>query len=141
MRARPARPGLSLSGRARLISSSRTPSACCARDPLTAPPPAALRAQVINCSLVSDSGVVDPRWKEMMKFQIERARKYFQDAEDGISGLEQSARWPVWSALIVYSKILDAIERNDYDNFNKRAFVTKKEKLTLLPVAFAKANF
>lgn len=97
--------------------------------------------EVINCTLVSESGVVDPRWKEMMKFQIERARQYFRDAEAGIAGLEQAARWPVWSALIVYSKILDAIEKNDYDNFNKRAFVTKKDKLIMLPIAYAKANF
>lgn len=61
--------------------------------------------------------------------------------QEGIAGLEQSARWPVWSALIVYSKILDAIEKNDYDNFNKRAYVEKKEKIFLLPIAYAKANF
>lgn len=96
---------------------------------------------MINCSLVSESGVVDQRWKDMMKFQIERARKYFQDAEEGIAGLEQAARWPVWSALIVYSKILDAIEKNDYDNFNKRAFVSKTDKMLMLPLAYAKANF
>lgn len=106
-------------------------------DPTCLTPP----LQVINCSLVSPSGAVDPRWKELMKFQIERARKYFRDAEGGIAGLEAAARWPVWSALIVYSKILDAIEANDYDNFNKRAYVSKTDKMMMLPVAYAKANF
>lgn len=37
--------------------------------------------QVINCTLVSADGKVDQRWKELMKFQIARARQYFSDAE------------------------------------------------------------
>lgn len=31
----------------------------------------------------------------------------------------RDARWPVWSALILYRQILDAIEANDYDNFTR----------------------
>jgi phytoene synthase len=41
--------------------------------------------------------------------------------------------------LILYRQILDAIEANDYDNFNKRAYVPKWRKLVSLPQAFAKA--
>lgn len=97
-------------------------------------------SEVLNCSLVKD-GVVDQRWKDMMKFQIARARQYFHDAEEGISGLDKNARWPVWAALVIYSKILDAIEANDYDNFNRRAYVTSQQKLLMLPVAYAKAQW
>jgi len=52
----------------------------------------------------------------------------------GVSGLDKSARWPVWAALILYSKILDSIEANGYDNFNVRAYVPTHKKLLLLPV-------
>jgi phytoene synthase len=84
-------------------------------------------------------GVVDERWQEFMKFQIARARELFQEAEAGVDLLSPNARWPVWSALILYRQILDSIEENGYNNFNKRAYVPKWRKLASLPAAFAKA--
>ncbi|GAX81543.1 hypothetical protein CEUSTIGMA_g8971.t1 [Chlamydomonas eustigma] len=85
------------------------------------------------------SGRTDDRWRQFMRFQIARARQLFQEAESGVDMLDDKARWPVWSALILYRQILDAIESNDYDNFNKRAYVPKWRKLASLPQAFAKA--
>lgn len=86
------------------------------------------------------NGVVDERWREIMRFEIQRARKFYQAAERGIRGLNPDARWPVWSALMLYQGILDVIERNDYDVFNKRAFVPKIEKLRYLPVAWLRSQ-
>ena len=48
------------------------------------------------------SGKIDDRWQRFMKFQIARTRGYFADAEGGIDNLDADARWPVWSALILY---------------------------------------
>ena len=39
-----------------------------------------------------------------------------------------------------YSSILDKIEANQYDNFEKRAYTTKWEKLALLPGAWLKTR-
>jgi len=78
---------------------------------------------------------VDPRWAEFMKFQIARARACFADAEAGVGALAPDARWPVWSALILYRQILDAIEANGYDNFTRRAYVPKWRKYASLPAA------
>jgi phytoene synthase len=75
-----------------------------------------------------------------MSFQIERAHALFADAEAGVNLLDAKARWPVWSALILYRQILDAIEANGYDNFSRRAYVPKWRKLASLPLAFAKAS-
>lgn len=85
------------------------------------------------------NGQVDERWQEFMKFQIARARSIFEDAEAGVDLLDQKARWPVWSALILYRQILDAIEANGYNNFNRRAYVPKWRKMASLPQALAKA--
>ncbi|KAL9386207.1 hypothetical protein Peur_019331 [Populus x canadensis] len=79
-------------------------------------------------------------WRELMKEQITRARFYFNLAEEGASQLEKASRWPVWSSLLIYRKILDAIEDNDYDNFTKRAFVGRTKKLLTLPLAYSKAQ-
>lgn len=85
-------------------------------------------------------GVVDERWRELMRFQIQRARKYFSMAEKGISALIPDARLPVWAALIQYQKILDAIEQNNYDVFQKRAYVSTTRKLLSLPIAALRAQ-
>jgi phytoene synthase len=85
-------------------------------------------------------GVVDDRWCELMRFQIQRARKFYTQAERGIRALSTDSRWPVWSALMLYQGILDVIERNQYDVFNQRAFVPKPQKLLTLPVAWLRAQ-
>ncbi len=86
------------------------------------------------------NGVVDSRWRKLMRFQIQRARKYYADAERGISYLNSDSRWPVWAALMLYQGILDVIEENDYDVFNQRAFVPTQKKLFYLPSAWLKAQ-
>lgn len=85
-------------------------------------------------------GVVDDRWRELMRFEIQRARKFYRSAERGISALTRDARWPVWSALMLYQGILDVIERNDYDVFSQRAFVPKWRKMGCLPIAWLRAQ-
>lgn len=85
-------------------------------------------------------GVIDDRWRSLMQFQIQRARKFYAKAEEGIRVLAEDARWPVWSALILYRKILDVIEENNYDVFNQRAYVPSLRKLTCLPGALIKAR-
>jgi 15-cis-phytoene synthase len=85
-------------------------------------------------------GVIDNRWRSLMQFQIQRARKFYAEAERGISLLSPDARWPVWAALILYRKILDAIEDNQYDVFTQRAYVPSLRKLACLPEALLKAR-
>lgn len=58
--------------------------------------------QVLNGMFSSTTGQIDDRWQRFMKFQIARARQYFADAEAGVDHLDTDARWPVWSALILY---------------------------------------
>ena len=85
-------------------------------------------------------GVIDDRWRAFMQFQIQRARKYYDLAAKGISYLIPDARWPVWTALMQYQGILDAIERNQYDVFNQRAFVSTPKKILYLPFTWLRAQ-
>ncbi|NJL87482.1 MAG: squalene/phytoene synthase family protein, partial [Leptolyngbyaceae cyanobacterium SM1_1_3] len=86
------------------------------------------------------NGVIDDRWRSLMQFQIRRARKYYAEAEKGISVLSPDGRWPVWAALMLYRKILDVIEENQYDVFAQRAYVPTLRKLRCLPTALLKAR-
>merc|ERR1719409_961761 len=76
---------------------------------------------------------VTEKYEKFMKFQIARARQWYEEAADGIPMLAPDARFAVQASLDLYSRILDKIEQNDYDNFNKRAFTTGFEKLGILP--------
>ncbi|MBE9113226.1 phytoene synthase [Nodosilinea sp. LEGE 07298] len=86
------------------------------------------------------AGVVDDRWRALMAFQIDRARRFYTEAESGIGLLSEDARWPVWSALALYRQILDVIEENNYDVFTQRAFVPSLRKLLTLPRTLLKAR-
>ena len=81
-------------------------------------------------------GVLDDNYKNLMKFEIQRARDYYVEAEAGIPMLAPEARVGVAMALRVYRGILDKLEENDYDNFRKRAYVSKLEKFLYLPDAW-----
>jgi 15-cis-phytoene synthase len=83
--------------------------------------------------------VVDERWRSLMQFQIERARQFYTEAEAGVQLLSQDARWPVWSALMLYRQILNVIEQNHYDVFNRRAYVPKLQKFAYLPLAWLRS--
>ncbi len=85
-------------------------------------------------------GVRDERWRALMQFEIQRARDIFDQATKGIRFLHRDARWPVWAAQMLYSRILNSVERNDYDVFNKRAYVPTVGKLKCLPIALMRAQ-
>lgn len=72
---------------------------------------------------------VDENYVKMMKFQIERARMYYERARRGVFMLAEESRLPVQSSLDAYGKILDKIEENGFDNLTQRAYVGKWEKL------------
>ncbi|KAL7255454.1 hypothetical protein ACSBR1_009574 [Camellia fascicularis] len=85
------------------------------------------------------AGKVTEKWRNFMKNQIKRARMFFDEAEKGVTELSSASRWPVWASLLLYRQILDEIEANDYNNFTRRAYVSKTKKIVALPVAYAKS--
>ena len=86
------------------------------------------------------AGRLNQAWKDLMAFQLRRAREWFDRSEAGVRWLSRDARWPVWTSLRLYRGILDVIERHDYDVFNKRAYVGKLNKFLDLPRSFVLAQ-
>jgi len=85
-------------------------------------------------------GVKDEKYVALLKFQIERARDWYRKAEDGIPMLSKDAQLPIRASLDMYSTILTKIEENNYDNFNKRAYTAKWEKLAMLPRSYLRVT-
>ncbi len=84
-------------------------------------------------------GVVDERWRAFMKFQVARARALYAGARPGVGLLDGDGRLAVTAALELYSRILDDIERREYDVFRGRASVPGWRRAALLPLAVWRA--
>jgi len=72
-----------------------------------------------------------PEFVNLMKFEIDRARRLYALSDSGIASLPIEVRKPVQLARILYSQILDEIERMDYDVFSRRARTSKIQKLSV----------
>ena len=86
------------------------------------------------------AGRLNDAWRQLMAFQLERARDWFARSEAGVRWLSADARWPVWTSLRLYRGILDAIEQLDYDVFQHRAYVGRLGKILELPRSYVIAQ-
>ncbi|CAN5707920.1 phytoene/squalene synthase family protein [soil metagenome] len=77
---------------------------------------------------------------ELMKFEIERVRNYYAEAEKGISLLAKDTRFTVLLASRIYAKILEEIEKQNYNVFTKRAQTTLSQKVFSVPKIWLKAR-
>jgi phytoene synthase len=80
---------------------------------------------------IAEARVTD-RFRELMRFEIDRARTLYADADMGMEYLPPEARLPIRLARLLYARILDKIEQNDFDVFTRRAQVPTWEKLLVL---------
>ncbi|MEJ2262618.1 MAG: squalene/phytoene synthase family protein [Anaerolineales bacterium] len=78
-------------------------------------------------------GRITPNWKAFLEFQIARNRRLYAEALPGIKYLNRDGRFAVAAAAELYRGILDDIQDHKGDVFNRRAFVSKSEKLVRLP--------
>ena len=75
--------------------------------------------------------VVTPEWRALMAFEIERNRRLYREADDGIPALPGASRRCVATARVLYARILERIEAADYDVFASRARVSTPAKAAL----------
>jgi phytoene synthase len=68
----------------------------------------------------------------LMSFEIDRTRQLYMSAERGIGLLPPSSARCIAAARVLYSRILDAIEANDFDVFTQRASVPTWKKAAVV---------
>jgi len=73
-----------------------------------------------------------PQFRELMKFQVQRAHSYYNAAAAGIPMLAADARFSIYSASRIYRGILRRIEARDYNPFLGRVYVPKHRKLGIV---------
>ncbi|MDX1437874.1 MAG: squalene/phytoene synthase family protein, partial [Anaerolineales bacterium] len=80
-----------------------------------------------------ERGRVTPNWRSFMAFQIDRNRRLYEEAWPGIGLLNSEGRLAIGAASRLYAAILDDMEAHDYDVFTRRAFVSKRKKIGMIP--------
>lgn len=78
-------------------------------------------------------GQVTDKWRQFMRFQIDRNRQLYRESLPGVALLDRDGRFAIGAAAELYQAILVDIEQNDYDVFKRRANTSRWEKLNLLP--------
>lgn len=84
------------------------------------------------------------RFRDLLAFEIARARGLYADARRGIPALAPSGRLTALAGGALYATILTRIEEMDYDVFAARAHVPTRRKLGALPgiaAAFARLSW
>lgn len=93
---------------------------------------------------VSETQIFENKFDEnfirLMKFQIARARDFYEKGEQGIRLLEKDSRFTVLLASRIYGRILDEIERQNYDVFASRASTTFAQKIISIPKIWREAK-
>jgi len=85
---------------------------------------------------LSEQDIMGERWtpkmRKFMQFQVNRAHRYFEEAQPGISMLDSDSRFAIYSASRIYRGILRQIEARGYNPFLGRAFVSQRRKMAIL---------
>ena len=82
-----------------------------------------------------------PEIVEVIKFQIARVRDLQERAEAGIQYLDPISRPCIRAASELYCGIVDEIEANGYDIFNKRATTSSLRRFRVAVLAFIQTLF
>lgn len=81
-------------------------------------------------------GVVDSRFHEMMRFEAERARRYYEQALDLIPMLSPEGKVTYRVMYDIYRGLLDRIEAQDYNVFAMRARLSPIRKAGIVAQAW-----
>ena len=73
-------------------------------------------------------GVRTPEFIDLMDFETARARRYYQESQPLLGLVHARSRASLGALISIYSRLLDRIERSNYDVFTRRISLPAWEK-------------
>ncbi len=70
--------------------------------------------------------------QKLMRFQVDRAHRYYDQANKGIALLNRKSQFAIYAASRIYRGILLKIEARNYNPFLGRVWVTQTKKLRIV---------
>jgi phytoene synthase len=77
----------------------------------------------------------DENFVELMRFEARRARAYYNESRPLIQMVEKRSRSSLWALIEIYSRLLDRIERSNFDVLEKRISLPVWQKLAIVAQA------
>jgi phytoene synthase len=74
----------------------------------------------------------DENFIRLLQFEAERARRYYDESRPLIELVHKRSRSSLWALIEIYRRLLDRIERSDYDVLRRRIRVPALEKIGIL---------
>ena len=78
------------------------------------------------------AGVYNPQFLQLMQFEIERAKGYYDRGEGLIELVDPESRPALWTLITIYRGILGRIESNGGNVFSHAAALTRREKIEVV---------
>jgi 15-cis-phytoene synthase len=82
-------------------------------------------------------GVVDERFRDLMKFEADRARDYYSQARHLIPLVEDASKPALWAMIEIYERLLDKIVQRQFDVFRNSIHLANTEKIAIALKALA----
>jgi phytoene synthase len=86
-----------------------------------------------------EAGVADEPVRRLLRFEIERTRTLYREAEAGIELLDPRSRPCVRTAFTLYRQILTEVERADYQVLGRRVGVANRRRIPVAAVGLVRA--
>lgn len=80
----------------------------------------------------------DHAFQALMRFEIARCRRLYDDADSGLALLPRRSRLAVGAARVMYAAILDEIEASDFAVFDRRVAVSTPKRVRLLSTSMTR---
>jgi len=77
------------------------------------------------------NGVVDDRFRKLMRFEADRAKNYYSKARHLLPLVEKASKPALWAMMEIYERLLDRIVQRRFDVFQKSIRLTGMEKISI----------
>ncbi|MBU1100414.1 MAG: presqualene diphosphate synthase HpnD [Bacteroidetes bacterium] len=84
------------------------------------------------------SSIYNDNFKSLMEYEAERAKKYFEKANRSLDIIDKSSMFPARAMQHIYFKLLQKLEKAEFDIFTNNITVSKFEKVAIALGVWAK---
>ncbi len=74
----------------------------------------------------------DASFVHLMRFEAQRARDYYQQSQPLVDLIHKRSRPSLWALIQIYRRLLERIERSNYDVLDRRISLPTWEKLSIV---------
>ena len=94
-----------------------------------------------RCYLPAEDRRRYPEMRDLLAFEASRARAYYRDSAPLVSMVHPRSRASLWALIEIYRRLLDRIERAEYDVFSHRIRLSTAQKAAIVLEGVVRAPF